>query len=207
MKCSVIDCPSLVFCRALCSTHYRRLRLYGDVNTFQRTVHRGTPAERFDQKTDKSGECWTWQGTVHPETGYGSFWDGARVVLAHRYAYALVHGAIPSGAQIDHKCHARSCVNPSHLRLASNKENCENLGGVRVDNRCGARGVGLNKRTGKYRARVTHEGREHYAGEFVTVEEAAAAAKALRLRLFTHNDLDRAEAGETAVANVMAVAA
>lgn len=111
--------------------------------------------------------------------------------LAHRYAYELLVGAIPDGMQIDHICHNRACVNPGHLRPVTRKQNMENQAGVNVDNNSGFRGVGLNKRTGKYRARAQHDGKEYTAGEHDTPEQAAEAARQLRLSLFTHNDVDR----------------
>ena len=46
------------------------------------------------------------------------------MTLCHRAAWVHYHGAqIPDGMTIDHLCHNRRCVNPSHLRLLSNFEN------------------------------------------------------------------------------------
>jgi hypothetical protein len=38
---------------------------------------------------------------------------------------------------------------------------------------------------------VNHNRRAHYGGRFTNLEEAEAAAIALRNKLFTHNDMDR----------------
>jgi hypothetical protein len=42
---------------------------------------------------------------------------------AHRVLYRLVNGPIPIGAEIDHLCRNRSCVNPDHLEAVSHREN------------------------------------------------------------------------------------
>ena len=49
------------------------------------------------------------------DEGYGQFWDGTRLVRAHRFAYEQIVGPIPDGLQLDHLCRVRSCVNPAHL--------------------------------------------------------------------------------------------
>lgn len=190
-ECSIEDCVRSVHYKRLCITHYNRVRMYGDPHMFKRVRHSGTDAERFWAKVDKSGRCWPWLAYKQP-SGYGHFiTSDGRKNMAHRLAYEMVKGPIPEGRQIDHACHNRSCVNPDHLRPVTNKQNNENLAGAQSRNLYGLRGVGLNKRTNKYRARVQHHGREYYAGEHTTPEEAAEAARQLRLSLFTHNDLDR----------------
>jgi hypothetical protein len=35
--------------------------------------------------------------------------------MAHRLAYELARGPIPSGYEVDHRCRVRCCVNPDHL--------------------------------------------------------------------------------------------
>ncbi|WP_420716357.1 HNH endonuclease signature motif containing protein [Streptomyces sp. H27-H1] len=45
------------------------------------------------------------------------------MVLAHRAAYELERGSIPEGADLDHLCRIRSCVNPWHLEPVSEREN------------------------------------------------------------------------------------
>lgn len=190
--CTVEECSRRSFAKGYCQMHYRRVRIYGDPNTFQRFRPAGDEWERFFARVDKGGSCWIWTGRLY-RNGYGNAWNARKKVgqLAHRYAYEALVGPIPEGMQLDHICHERACVNPTHLRPVTNKQNNENQQGNRINNRYGLRGVGFNKRTNKYRARVHHLGREYYAGEYATPEEAAEAARQLRLSLFTHNDLDR----------------
>jgi hypothetical protein len=86
--------------------------------------------ERFWAKVDRRGpdECWPWLAYLN-ENGYGIFnGPGTRggVFKAHRFAYELTIGPIPNDRTIDHECRNRRCCNPSHLRIATAKENAEN---------------------------------------------------------------------------------
>ncbi len=148
------------------------------------------PTERFWLKVDSSGDCWLWTGAIN-DRGYGVFWVDGALVYAHRFSYSLA-SPIPPGLQVDHRhtC-LKSCVNPSHLRLATNKQNNENQAGVRSDNTSGVRGVSWNRARSRWRGRVYHHGREVWLGYFDTLECAAEAVRLKRIELFTHNDTDR----------------
>lgn len=58
--------------------------------------------------------CWLWTRSKD-SGGYGMFWNGKRLGLAHRVAYELLSGEIPKGLQIDHLCRNRACCNPEHM--------------------------------------------------------------------------------------------
>lgn len=74
---------------------------------------------RFWAKVDASGDCWQWTGSNHG-TGYGNFRvHQAHNQFAHRFAYMVLVGPIPSGLTIDHLCRNRGCVNPDHFELVS----------------------------------------------------------------------------------------
>lgn len=78
-----------------------------------------TLAERFWEKVDQTGDCWTWTAAKH-RRGYGAFVIRKGVVVqAHRLAYELTNGAIPAEYEIDHLCFNPSCVRPEHLQLIS----------------------------------------------------------------------------------------
>lgn len=194
--CRVPGCPEQHKAKGWCGMHYARASRHGDPLVVSRIRRAGTAEDRFWASISKTETCWVWTHRTY-SNGYGVHRVNGRGVLAHRYMYALVNGAIPTSAQIDHTCRNRACVNPAHLRLATNKQNSENIR-VRSDSRWGFRGVGLNPQTGKFRARVTHNKREYYAGEYATPEEAGEAARQLRLDLFTHNIDDRSEVQEPA---------
>jgi len=153
--------------------------------------------ERFDRRTKRQGDCLVWVGGRNT-SGYGQIVTSHRVkVCAHRYAYERAVGPIPAGAVVDHICRNKGCVEPSHLRLATTKQNAENLSGPQERNAAGVRGVQLVKSRGKsggiigYRGRVVHNRKGYEAGTHKTLAEAEAAVIKLRLELFTHNDLDR----------------
>lgn len=87
-------------------------------------------------------------------------------------------------------CHNRECVNPKHMRLATTKQNAENVG-LTIRNTSGAKGVKWVKRDGKWRVTVKHNYKEVHVGMFENFEEAKQSAIDTRNRLFTHNDADR----------------
>lgn len=148
--------------------------------------------ERFWEKVNKTSSCWEW--TAHRDKkGYGRFQLSKRVSdRAHRVAYRIAKGDIPAGMQVDHQCRNKGCVNPSHLRLATNKENAENHGGARANSQSGIRGVSWYPRKNKWNAQVCHNWQQMNLGYFENIEDAAAAVLAKRLELFTRNEIDRA---------------
>ena len=80
--------------------------------------------DRFLAKVDiQPNGCWLWTGHVNC-WGYGIFSIKSKPIKAHRFIYELYHGPIPPSLTVDHRCRNRACVNPSHLRLATNRQNC-----------------------------------------------------------------------------------
>lgn len=79
---------------------------------------------RFDEKwtRDPQSGCWVWNGaiTIH---GYGKIFVSGKLKLAHRVAWELYIGRIPSIAVLDHKCRRKNCVNPDHLEAVTVGEN------------------------------------------------------------------------------------
>jgi hypothetical protein len=81
-------------------------------------------------------------------------------------------------------------VNPAHLQAVTGQKNRENLAGPYRNNTSGIRGVGLNKRTGRWFAYAKHNGVRYNGGTYETKEEAGIAAVKLRKQLMTNNLLD-----------------
>ena len=70
--------------------------------------------EHAEEDRGHGTPCWIWQRALNQE-GYGHAWNGEKVVRAHRMVYERHRGPIPSGADLDHLCRVRACVNPDHL--------------------------------------------------------------------------------------------
>jgi hypothetical protein len=81
----------------------------------------GIMSRFFDKvEMEPNSGCWLWAGGVTSH-GYGMFFDGDKVVKAHRFS-AGVHG-LSLDRLICHKCNNRGCVNPDHLYSGSYADN------------------------------------------------------------------------------------
>lgn len=84
--------------------------------------------KRFWSKVDSSAgskACWPWLASRLPR-GYGRFSVGGRngrITTAHRVAYELVVGPVPSNLFVLHSCDTPYCVNPRHLHLGTHLDN------------------------------------------------------------------------------------
>ena len=81
--------------------------------------------DRFSAKYEAvpfSG-CWIWKG-ASLKAGYGVIKFKTKMVLAHRLSYEMSKGSIPAGMQVCHRCDVPSCVNPNHLFVGTNSDNC-----------------------------------------------------------------------------------
>jgi hypothetical protein len=67
--------------------------------------------------------CWLWLGGKDKKTGYGTSWLDGTYQKSHCVFYQLVVGPIPEGLELHHSCFHTSCVNTSHLRPVTHKEN------------------------------------------------------------------------------------
>ena len=68
-----------------------------------------------------------WQYPSVSDADYGRvFFDGKRI-KAHRFAWIVFKGKIPTGKQVLHHCDFRPCVNPDHLFLGVHGDNMRDM--------------------------------------------------------------------------------
>lgn len=144
----------------------------------RRLTHNWPP--RFLAKVDTSAGvdgCWVWLAASRND--YGILSVEGKAASAHRRAYELTTGTKLGALLCDHRCHNTLCVNPTHLRATTPKENSENVGLSR-NNKSGYRGVYWNKRNRRWQAYVSHNGKDIYVGLFDSKDEAGEAARRKR---------------------------
>ena len=100
------------FCSRSCANRGRRA---GNLERFWQRVSVGLP-----------DECWLWSGNIGTR-GYGFFrvYDGdnnEKRVTAHRYMVSL-REPLDDSLVVMHSCDNPPCVNPAHLRQATQGEN------------------------------------------------------------------------------------
>lgn len=79
---------------------------------------------RFMAKIDRSAECWVWVAHLDRH-GYGMFYVGGKMVLAHRFSYQTFVGEILPELELDHLCRNTCCVNPAHLEPVTHQMNVD----------------------------------------------------------------------------------
>ncbi|WP_419538744.1 HNH endonuclease [Mycolicibacterium fortuitum] len=151
------------------------------------------PKRFWNKAIESEAGCWEWQAAIHRK-GYGQFYSDGQMAQAHRVAYSALVAPIDPERQLDHICHNRKCVNPSHLNPVSNKQNAENREGANVNSRSGIRGVLWDGRTSQWFARVHHNGRSYYGPRTPDISVAERCAIELRNRLYSNNLADRSAA-------------
>lgn len=86
---------------------------------------RGEPLEPwFWEQLTPQGQCLVWGGSVDGG-GYGTINVEGRSVKAHRLAYELAVGPIPTGMCVLHSCDNPPCSNPAHLRVGDHSDNID----------------------------------------------------------------------------------
>lgn len=114
--------------------------------------------------------------------GYHKIRINDRLYLAHVLAWIHIHGETPS-MDVDHVNMNPSDNRLCNLRLATRSQNMGNTR-AHADSVSGLKGVYLDRKTGKWTARIYANGTRRHLGVFETAEEASAAYEAAALELF-----------------------
>lgn len=86
------------------------------------SYHDSVATRMLQRATLTDSGCLVWTGKRNA-TGYGMMKFGGKSRLAHRVAFEMVIGNIPTGLTIDHLCRVRACVNPFHMEPVTQREN------------------------------------------------------------------------------------
>lgn len=125
-------------------------------------------------------------GTI-ASNGYIYICIDQKEYLAHRLMWLYVYGAIPL-LQIDHIDRVRNNNKPINLRIATQKQNSENIFRSKT-NTSGFRGVRYEKRliSKPWSATITNNYKQKHLGYFATMDEAITARKNAEDKYFTHH--------------------
>lgn len=74
------------------------------------------------QSTPAPNGCVEWDGP-HNSWGYGLFWHFGIKKRAHVVSWELIHGAMPAGLLLRHKCDNPPCIAVEHLETGTEADN------------------------------------------------------------------------------------
>lgn len=168
--CSIPDCGKKHLARGWCREHYRRWLEHND--PLGGRVRRGTAHLAMEKAIAEAmpDDCWLWPYAKSP-FGYGVLRIDGRLHRVHRVICERVNGKPPSQTHVAaHTCGKGNlgCVNPHHVRWATQTENMAD---------CVVHGTvvrGERQHCAKLTAEQVDEIRSRYAAGGVLQRELAA---------------------------------
>lgn len=118
--CSIEKCWNPIKNKGWCAKHVGRWERMGDPLKVKNIFNNND--KRFVSKVRKTDTCWIWNGAKN-KAGYGLFWNGKRMEMAHRWIYQRNNKIDIGELTLDHLCYNRLCVNPSHMEPVTLVEN------------------------------------------------------------------------------------
>jgi hypothetical protein len=112
--------------------------------------------------------------------------DG-KMYLAHRLVWTYVYGELPS-EKIDHINRITNDNRIENLRLVNNKQNRENIS-LAKNNTSGHTGVYWLPKQNKWQAKIGHNKKIIFLGNFCQKSEAIMAMKQAEKQYFTHRSV------------------
>lgn len=125
-------------------------------------------------------------GNVSPSTGYWYISIRGRRYAAHRMAFLYMTGAVPPD-DVDHINGSKTDNRWRNLRPATRSQNMQNLFRAHADNTTGF--LGVERKRGRFAARIAIGGRRMSLGIFDTPEEAHAAYVAAKREVHERSTL------------------
>lgn len=122
--CCIDGCERNARSRGLCDMHYHKARNHGRLDLYDPTPHVVTSvAERLAARLVRMPTgCLEWTGPRLP-AGYGHLNVNGEFVYTHRLAWSLVHGPIPDGMYVCHRCDNPPCCEITHLWIGTPSNN------------------------------------------------------------------------------------
>ena len=117
--------------------------------------------------------------------GYFSIVIDGKKYKAHRLAWFYVYGEDPGQQEIDHIDRDKGNNRINNLRLATRKQNNENIPRPK-NNTSGIRGVSFHRGFNRWVAYIYHNKKRIHLGNFADKELAAATRRQAEVQLFSH---------------------
>lgn len=81
----------------------------------------------FWANVQKTQGCWNWTGYSKRKGWHGTIKVSGKDWQAHRLSWLLHYGVLHDNAFVLHKCDNPLCVNPKHLFIGSQADNCRDM--------------------------------------------------------------------------------